>query len=206
MLFQVDGEYENLPIRLANNAVFIYQSGWFAVVLADFGLRVSYDWEDTIFTRVPSSYSGAMCGLCGNYNYKQNDDMTMRDGKEASSSTELGQSWRVAEIPGCVNGCRGPCPNCDITDKEKFETAEFCGRIRDPNGPFRKCHPHVDPEKYFESCMYDLCLHHGERRVLCDSLKAYTAACQREGAEVLQWRSGAFCGEFCVYHVITSLI
>ncbi|KAL2080123.1 hypothetical protein ACEWY4_023916 [Coilia grayii] len=150
-----------------------FLGGWFAVVLADFGLRGADDWEDAVLICVPSGYSGAMCGLCGNYNYKQSYDMTLSNTKKAVLGTELRQSWRVAEIPGCMDGCKGPCPNRDITEKHTYEAAELCGRIRDPNRPFRKCHPHVD----FESCLYDVCLHHGERRVLCHSLKAYTAAC-----------------------------
>ncbi|XP_062386154.1 IgGFc-binding protein-like [Sardina pilchardus] len=196
----VDGEFVNLPVRLGNNKLFIYKSGWFAVVLADFGLRVQYDWVNTVFLRVPSDYSGAMCGLCGNYNYKQADDMAMPNGTLASSATELGQSWRVAEIPGCVDGCGGQCPNCDITEERTYETVEFCGKIRDPNGPFRLCHPHVDPESYYKTCLYDVCLSHGQRRVLCDMLKWYTAACQREGAEVLSWRSEDFCDVQCQSH------
>ncbi|XP_063041987.1 IgGFc-binding protein-like [Engraulis encrasicolus] len=197
----VDGELLNMPFWKANNTNYVFQSGFFGVVLVpSTGLRVQYDWEDTVVVTVPSDYSDNVCGLCGNYNYKQSDDMVMSNGKMAASTTEFGKSWRVAEIPGCVDGCHGPCPNCDITEKWQYETSEFCGMIRDINGPFRKCHAYVNPEKYFESCLYDVCLHHGERWVLCQALKAYTYACQREGAEVFPWRSEKFCDVQCPSH------
>nr|XP_046181870.1 IgGFc-binding protein-like [Oncorhynchus gorbuscha] len=194
-LVLVDEELTNLPVKLLKGKVQVYLSGGFAVIHTDFGVKVSYDWHSTSFVTIPHTYSGAMCGMCGNYNFKLNDDMQMKNGKQAATPEELGQSWRVAEIPGCVHGCKDKnhCPNCDITQKENFETNEFCGKIRDPKGPFRNCHAKVDPSSFFDDCVYDVCLNNGNKNTLCSSLQTYTAACQQNGAEVFAWRSKDFC-------------
>lgn len=95
---------------------------WFTLTLE---WKCLYDWHSTSFVTVPHTYAGVMCGMCGNYNLKLNNEMQMNNGKQVATPEELGQSWRVAEIPGCVHGCKvnNHCPSCD------FETNEFCGKI-----------------------------------------------------------------------------
>uniref|UniRef100_A0A667WC27 VWFD domain-containing protein n=1 Tax=Myripristis murdjan TaxID=586833 RepID=A0A667WC27_9TELE len=191
----IKGEITYLPVNLNHGKIRIYQSGDFAEISTDFGLKVSYDWNSIVFVTVPSRYAGAMCGMCGNYNNDRKDDLQMKNGKRASSPGELGKSWRVAEIPGCVDDCKDKnhCPNCDITEKEKFETNKYCGEIRNPNGPFRRCHDKIDPQPKFESCVYDACLNNGKKGSWCNIFHAYTIECQRAGIKVDRWRRKDFC-------------
>uniref|UniRef100_A0A3Q1H000 VWFD domain-containing protein n=1 Tax=Acanthochromis polyacanthus TaxID=80966 RepID=A0A3Q1H000_9TELE len=151
-----------------------------------------------VFVTLPSNYMGAVCGLCGNYNGKAQDDLIPKNGDKPVSPANFGASWRVAEIPGCVEGCKGVCPDCDITQKVKYEKGDFCGIISDPKGPFRDCHSKVDPAEYFEDCVYDVCLYNGRKDVLCDNLGSYTSACQDAGAKVYSWRTSQFCGKKCI--------
>lgn len=206
-LSQVNGELTNLPVTLADGRVGVFMSAGSAMIQMDFGVKVAYDWQSTAAISVPNTYAGAMCGLCGNYNLNPKDDLKMKGGKLAATVEELGQSWRVAEIPGCVHGCKDKnhCPSCDITQKEKFETDVFCGRIRDPKGPFRNCHAVVDPSSYFEDCVYDVCLSNGRGDSLCSSLQTYTAACQQKGVEVFEWRSKDFCSESHIPNCASSI-
>lgn len=192
---QVNDELVNLPVSLNEGQVSVYKSGWFAVVTTDFGLKVTFNWESAVFVTLPSSYKGAVCGLCGNYNGISQDDLTPRNGNKPVKPTEFGTSWRVAEIPGCVEGCKGVCPNCDITEKVQYEKKEFCGMISDPKGPFRECHAKLDPAGYFQDCVYDVCLYKGRKDVLCQAITSYTSACQGVGATVYSWRTSQFCGE-----------
>uniref|UniRef100_A0A8C9SH70 VWFD domain-containing protein n=1 Tax=Scleropages formosus TaxID=113540 RepID=A0A8C9SH70_SCLFO len=191
----VNGELANLPVTLADENVMIYKSGLFAVVQISFGVKISFDWNSVAFVIVPSTYEGAMCGLCGNYNQNPKDDMKMKDGEIAANGTELGQSWRVAEIPGCVHGCKGPCPDCDITQKVQYETNQYCGLLQDPQGPFSNCFSTVDPSGFFQDCLYDVCLYKGQNAMQCKTLTAYTAACQSKGVKLDEWRTPNFCGD-----------
>jgi hypothetical protein len=119
----------------------------------------------------------------------------MKNGKEAATAEELGQSWQVASTPGCVNGCTGPCPGCTASQKDQYNTNTYCGLISDPTGPFRDCHSVVDPAKFLNDCIYDVCLYQGRGSMQCKTMTAYTAACQLKGAKVYPWRSDTLCGK-----------
>lgn len=161
----------------------------------DFGLKLTYDWTYNLFVTLPSTYKGAVCGLCGNYNGQARDDLTPKGGNKPVSPSDFGDSWKVAEIPGCQGGCKGACPRCNINEKILYEKQDFCGKITDPKGSFRDCHSKVDPASYFKDCVFDVCMYKGRRDVLCKSIASYTAACQGSGATVLSWRNKEFCGE-----------
>ncbi|KAI1901486.1 hypothetical protein AGOR_G00034930 [Albula goreensis] len=193
----VNGEIMNLPINLLDKRVLVYKSGLYAVIKTNFGLKVYFDWNSVVIVNVPNTYEGAMCGLCGNYNNKPQDDMKMKDGKVAPTVKELGESWRVAKIPGCVDGCRGPCPDCDITQLEQYKTNEYCGLLNDPKGPFRKCHAVWDPSHLVQDCLYDVCLYKGKNNMQCNILAAYTSICQKQGVEVEDWRNLTKCSFPC---------
>ncbi|XP_040923803.1 IgGFc-binding protein [Betta splendens] len=196
-LILVNDELVNLPVTLADGKVSVYKSGLYAVVTTDFDLKVMFNWESAVFVTLPSNYMGAVCGLCGNYNSKAQDDLIPKNGDKPVSATDFGNSWKVAEIPGCVGGCKGVCPDCDINQKVQYEKNDFCGVLRDPKGPFRDCHAKVDPTGYFENCVYDVCLYNGRKDILCQAIAAYTSACQSVGAKVYNWRSSQFCAIQC---------
>uniref|UniRef100_A0A3Q3B389 VWFD domain-containing protein n=1 Tax=Kryptolebias marmoratus TaxID=37003 RepID=A0A3Q3B389_KRYMA len=196
-LIMVNDELVNLPINLSEGQISVRKSGWYAVLTTDFGLKVTFNWENAVFVTLPSSYKGAVCGLCGNYNDVPQDDLTPKNGDKPVKPTEFGTSWQVAEIPGCVGGCKGVCPSCDITKKIQYEKEDFCGIIRDPKGPFRECHAKIDPAGYFEDCVYDVCLYNGRKDVLCQAITSYTSACQGAGATVYSWRTSQFCAVKC---------
>ncbi|KAF7665729.1 hypothetical protein LDENG_00132510 [Lucifuga dentata] len=199
-LLMINGELVNLPVTLSEGQVSIHKTGWYAVVTTNFGLKVSFNWENAVFVTLPSTYMGAVCGLCGNYNGEAQDDLIPKNGVKPVSPANFGASWRVTEIPGCIEGCKGVCPDCDITQKIKYETGQYCGMLKDPNGPFRDCHATVDPAGHFEDCVYDVCLYKGRKDVLCDAITSYTSACQDEGAKVYKWRTAEFCAVKCKAH------
>lgn len=45
----------------------IRPSGSFILLYTDFGLQVRYDGSHLVEVTVPSSYSGRLCGLCGEF-------------------------------------------------------------------------------------------------------------------------------------------
>lgn len=202
---QVNNELVNLPVTLAEGKITVKKKGFNAVVKTTFGLKVSFNWASAVYVTLPSDYMGAVCGLCGNYNGKHQDDLIPKNGDKSVSPLQFGNSWQVAEIPGCVKGCKGVCPACDITDKVKYEKKDFCGILRDPNGPFRDCHAKIDPAAYFEDCVYDVCLYKGRKDVLCQAITSYMSECQAAGATVYSWRKKHFCGEKC-YHFYESYL
>ncbi|XP_050786923.1 LOW QUALITY PROTEIN: IgGFc-binding protein-like [Gopherus flavomarginatus] len=189
----------SLPVTLEDGKIKLYQSGLNAILQTDFGLQVSYDWNWHLIITLPSSYYGAMGGLCGNFNQNRGDDMTSPNGTRVSSIVEWARSWKVKDQdPFCWDVCKGNCPTCDESKQMIYRGDEYCGLIsKAPGGPFRECHSKVNPEDIFDSCIYDVCLNGGAKNILCQALEAYAAICKKQGITVYDWRTPSGCVPIC---------
>lgn len=165
-----------------------------AVVETAAGITLTFDWRSTVRVTLPSNYQSAVCGLCGNYNGKAQDDLTMRDNQTAADGVKLGESWQVAVVPGCSSVCQGPhCHVCTDTQRDVYRAKKYCGIIADTSGPFKACHSRVDPAQFLENCVFDACQYNGRQEEICDAVSAYLSACQNSGVAVLSWRTATFC-------------
>lgn len=174
----------------------VFLSGRTAVVETVAGITVTFDWWSTVSVTLPSNYQGTVCGLCGNYNGKAQDDLTMRNGQKASNGAKLGESWQVALVPGCSSACQGAsCQACSDSQTKEYQAQKYCGIIADKAGPFKDCHKHVDPAPYLEDCVYDACQYHGHHGTICDAVGIYVSACQSRGITIHSWRRAHFCRE-----------
>ncbi|XP_076987983.1 IgGFc-binding protein [Tamandua tetradactyla] len=196
----VDGVLQYLPFRAADGQVQMFRKGDKAYVRTDFGLTVIYDWNAYVSVKVPGSYAGAVCGLCGNYNGNPEDDLALRGGGQAANELAFGQSWQEETRPGCGATEAGNCPKLDSLVAEQLQSKKKCGVLADPKGPFRECHAKVDPQGAVRDCVYDLCLLPGQSEPLCDALSTYAALCQAAGATVHPWRSKDLCPLRCPPH------
>ncbi|KAM9838224.1 IgGFc-binding protein-like [Aulostomus maculatus] len=193
----VNGTLTRIPFYLDDKKVHVFQEGTHYAIITDFGLNVTYDLVYHVTITVPGNYKGKMCGLCGNYNGNKTDDFQLQHGGVTTAPQIFGASWKVS-VPGvvCEDGCVGDrCPKCDVARKEIFE--KYCGRITDKTGAFAACHNQLNPVFYYRDCVYDLCMAHGDRKVLCDSIAAYVTDCQEMGARVDNWRTKDFCPLEC---------
>ncbi|KGL96227.1 IgGFc-binding protein, partial [Charadrius vociferus] len=163
----------------------------------DFGLTVTYDWQSRVTVSVPSTYADALCGLCGNYNGNTDDEMMMKDGQVTSNPDAFGQSWKVTDIPGCVEQSKVECPAMAAALRHQEVSMMGCGIIRQVDGPFGACHAHVDAAKYFQNCVRDFCLFPDREDVICSIVAGYAAACQAAGVTIGRWRTDDFCSISC---------
>ncbi|XP_061566690.1 zonadhesin, like [Cololabis saira] len=173
----------------------IYLSGKFVVLETSFGLRVRFDGNHHADVTLPSSYSGLLCGLCGNFNGKPADDNLKPDNTAAANTNELGDSWAVPDPrPDCTNG--GGQEDCDPKVEEEAKKPTSCGMITDPSGIFKPCHAVVPPENFFENCVYDLCATGGQTVALCQAIESYADMCAAAGVPIA-WRNNTFCPLKC---------
>ncbi|KAG5852102.1 hypothetical protein ANANG_G00058860 [Anguilla anguilla] len=190
---QVNGVRVHLPVSLPNG-VSIHLSGTFVVLDADFGLLVRYDGNHHVDVSLPSSYSGLLCGLCGNYNGKPSDDNLKPDGKPAANTNQLGESWQVAD--NRTDCSSGGVDECDEKVENEAQKPVSCGMITDPSGIFKPCHTVVPPDIYFENCVYDQCATGGDTVALCQALQSYADICALSGVPI-SWRNNTFCPLKC---------
>lgn len=187
-----------LPVYLAGGRISVINGGSKAVLETDFGLQVTYDWNWRVDVTLPSSYHGAVCGLCGNMDKNHQNDQVFPNGTMAPSIPTWGGSWQVPGWdPLCWNECQGSCPTCPEDRVEEYRGPGFCGPLdHDTVGPFTSCHAHVPPESFFEGCVLDVCLGGQVKDILCQALADYAAACQAAGIKIEDWRTQAGCGEW----------
>ncbi|NXE57605.1 FCGBP protein, partial [Casuarius casuarius] len=65
-IVRVNNQRSRLPISLADGKIKAYQNGDSALIKTDFSLKVFFDWEHHLAVKIPSKFSGKVCGLCGN--------------------------------------------------------------------------------------------------------------------------------------------
>ncbi|NWZ86662.1 FCGBP protein, partial [Poecile atricapillus] len=169
-------------------------------VTTDFGVTVTFDWYSYARVILPTTYSGAVCGLCGNANGDPDDDFVTPGGHRSSNETQLGDSWKVGDVPGCSPGCGSECPACDAVKVQTYRGDRYCGVIARAEGPFRECHRVISPEPFLQDCAFDACHYKGHRDTVCQGVSAYVTACQSHGLVVETWRTAEFCALSCPPH------
>ena len=173
------------------------------VILSAIGVRVSWDGLYHAEVTVSTSWSGRLCGLCGNYNSNPNDDFQTPNGHLTSSANDFGLSWVLNN--GTHDNCGGllapnPCPADVMT-----EAQARCSMLN--GGYFNSCNDLVNPASFINSCIFDYCHCNINDRedCYCNSLSAYVGACAHLGINLLDWRSN-FCCKFSKLKICISIV
>ncbi|XP_066518523.1 IgGFc-binding protein [Hoplias malabaricus] len=196
---EVNGEVTHLPISLAEGKIKVVQRGWNMFITTDFGLEVKYDWNMMLYITVPSTYFGALGGLCGNYNGDQRDEQADPKGTQITTVLDFAKTWKAADNDlFCRDDCEGKCLSCPAEQQEKYTEEKHCGLMAKVDGPFGKCHKVVDPNIYIDNCVYDVCINKGIRTFLCDNMRSYADACMTAGVKIdANWRMLSDCPLQC---------
>ncbi|XP_066275240.1 neurogenic locus notch homolog protein 1-like [Branchiostoma lanceolatum] len=197
-LVTVDGDPYSLSFSLAGGAIDVSLSGRFVlIILTNYSVEVLYDGSNEVKVVVPGDYWGQMCGLCGNYNGDTSDDYMTPDGTIVGDWTTFGSSW-LTHIDTCPGGPEPPPPPpCNDAVRAAAESADNCGLLKDTDSPFAVCHAAVDPETFFNNCVFDMCAWNGDTIGLCQNLEAYVDACRAAGVTPFSWRTAERCPEVC---------
>uniref|UniRef100_A0A4X2M914 VWFD domain-containing protein n=1 Tax=Vombatus ursinus TaxID=29139 RepID=A0A4X2M914_VOMUR len=188
---QLDGERCRLPLVLPGGRLWVTREGRLVAVQAACGLRLFYDSARHLRLTVPSTYQGRLSGLCGNFDA----DGGIGDFGPTGSLETFVVSWALPGPGPCSP--TGPCPPCPPGLDAAFSGPSACGLLRLPRGPFGHCHSFVRPDPFHGFCLRDMCRGRGGRLGLCDSLTAYTEACQEAGALMQPWRGPKLCPLRC---------
>uniref|UniRef100_A0A8C0UZN4 VWFD domain-containing protein n=1 Tax=Cyanistes caeruleus TaxID=156563 RepID=A0A8C0UZN4_CYACU len=192
----VNNVRQTLPVSAAGGDITVSKSGRYIVLETDFNLRVSYDTDHSVEVKVPTTYFNLTCGMCGNFNNRRDDEYTMPNGQQATDSNALGESWQVPDSdPSC--GVPVPSPPCSAEEEKLYRSDQFCGMLTTRPSAFERCHGVINPQDYFDTCLYDLCALNGGQEFLCAALEAYADACQAAGVTLLPWRNATFCPLQC---------
>ncbi|NXB90896.1 MUC2 protein, partial [Vidua chalybeata] len=163
--------------------------GLYLVIEASNGVMLIWDKKTTIFIKLSPDYKGKVCGLCGNFDDKANNDFTTRSGLQDSNPLNFGNSWK--QSPMCPDVTQEIKP-CDLKPHRKSWAEKECSIIQ--SEVFKICHSKVDPLPYYEACVHDACScdSGGDCECFCSAVAAYAQECIKAEACVF-WRTPDIC-------------
>ncbi|XP_029767907.1 mucin-2 [Terrapene carolina triunguis] len=163
----------------------IFKSGInYVVEISRLGVNVTYNgWTFSI--RLPYQRFGnntqGQCGTCTN---NTADDCMLPGGKIIGNCETMADHWVIndPEKPHCS-------PSLTTTEAPPItppscKPSDLCKLIKE--GPFKACHPFVNPDHYYAACVFDSCALPNSK-LECASLQTYAALCADQGVCV-DWR------------------
>ncbi|PKU37872.1 mucin-2 [Limosa lapponica baueri] len=170
--------------------------GLYLVIEASNGVMLIWDKKTTVFIKLTPDYKGKVCGLCGNFDDKSNNDFTTRSGLQETNALKFGNSWKQSSLCPDVTEEIKPC---DVKPHRKSWAEKECSIIQ--SEVFKICHSKVDPIPFYEACVHDACScdSGGDCECFCTAVAAYAQECTKAQACVF-WRTPDICPIFCDYY------
>uniref|UniRef100_A0A672TM53 Mucin 2, oligomeric mucus/gel-forming n=1 Tax=Strigops habroptila TaxID=2489341 RepID=A0A672TM53_STRHB len=170
--------------------------GLYLVIEASNGVMLIWDKKTTVFIKLTPDYKGKVCGLCGNFDDKSNNDFTTRSGLQDTNALTFGNSWKQSSMCPDVTEEIKPC---DVKPHRKSWAEKECSIIQ--SEVFKICHSKVDPIPFYEACVHDACScdSGGDCECFCSAVAAYAQECTKHQACVF-WRTPDICPIFCDYY------
>lgn len=158
------------------------------------GIRVWWDGISRVYIDAPPSYRNKTAGLCGTFNTNTQDDFLTPEGDIETAVEPFADKWRTKDTcDSPTETVPGPHP-CSANPEKRENAEKHCNWIMDEI--FQDCHWTVEPEQYYEDCLYDVCACKDEPdKCFCPILAAYGNECARQGIKT-GWRMAVKeCGE-----------
>lgn len=185
---QIDG-IDNLkvPIKLFDGYMRIrFASSTMLLVAFRDGLKIFWDGMTRVYIDAPPTYRDKTKGLCGTFNSNQQDDFLTPEGDIESSVAAFANKWRTKESCDYVNDNTNIPHPCQTNMENKEKAMEVCGKLK--SKIFEECHWYVDPEQYYEDCLYDMCACKDDIAMcMCPIMSAYSNECSQKGS-IIHWR------------------
>ncbi|KAJ6663729.1 hypothetical protein lerEdw1_009808 [Lerista edwardsae] len=192
---KINGVLVNLPVRIRQLGVTVFEQGFYVVIKMDFGLMVSYDLAHSLILRLPAKYQSQTCGLCGNITGGTGDVFPMRNGSTVEEALNFVKVWGTTFPAGVEDSVVSSTAFVD--GARLLRSKSMCWIIQSPSGPFASCHSQVDPQPYLTDCVVALYISAGDTDILCQSIQTYVSACQTANVTLRPWRQGTFCRSNC---------
>ena len=155
------------------------------------GIDVFWDGTNGVQVSVSNSLSEQLCGMCGFYNGRSDDDLRISGTTQTTSDIErFAVSW-LRGRGNTADSCRPVASNKECDSRALRWADQACDVIM--SAPFDSCHSAVDPVPYIANCKSDFCNCTGRstrnRRdaCACDVITNYVRACAQAGRSLENW-------------------
>ncbi|XP_055761298.1 mucin-2-like [Salvelinus fontinalis] len=161
------------------------------------GLTLIWDKHTRLTVILDDRWRNRVCGLCGNFDSNEMNDLQISGSSVVSSPLAFGNSWKTATPP------------CSDVTNEVFpcQRHSYCSAWAErrcmilTGDTFKDCHLKVDPEPYYQACVLESCSCEFEGKFLgfCTAVAAYAEACSDQDVCV-RWRTPDMCPVYCDYY------
>uniref|UniRef100_A0A671Y4Q4 VWFD domain-containing protein n=1 Tax=Sparus aurata TaxID=8175 RepID=A0A671Y4Q4_SPAAU len=160
------------------------------------GITLIWDKHTRITIELHEGWRNLVCGLCGNFDSNEMNDLKISGSAVASSPMAFGNSWKAA-TPPCSDVTTEIFP-CERNSYCSAWAQRRCMIIR--GDTFKACHFKVDPEPYYHACVQESCSCEFEGKFLgfCTAVAAYAEACSDQDVCV-NWRTPDLCRKLRYY-------
>nr|XP_029484515.1 LOW QUALITY PROTEIN: mucin-19-like [Oncorhynchus nerka] len=161
------------------------------------GLTLIWDKHTQLTVILDDRWRNRVCGLCGNFDSNEMNDLQISGSSVVSSPLAFGNSWKMA-TPPCSDVTNEVFP-CQRHSYCSAWAERRCMILR--GDTFKDCHLKVDPEPYYQACVLESCSCEFEGKFLgfCTSVAAYAEACSDQDVCV-RWRTPDMCPVYCDYY------
>uniref|UniRef100_A0AAR5QHC1 Hemocytin n=1 Tax=Dendroctonus ponderosae TaxID=77166 RepID=A0AAR5QHC1_DENPD len=183
-----------IPYNVSGSIIRAVSSIFLQVELPN-GIEVWWDGVSRAYIDLPASFKGKTRGLCGTFNNNQKDDFVTPENDVEQSVIPFANKWKTLEKCNDVPDVLSAHP-CDVNLHHKPTAERHCAKIK--SDLFKACHWFVDPEQFYQNCLYDMCsCEYQVSRCLCPTVSAYATECSRKGIKI-DWRNEVReCGIHC---------
>merc|ERR1712048_1404047 len=131
------------------------------------GAFIAKSW--TLKVSIPKCYEGLTKGLCGNFDGQKGNELVDKSGTSYTQDKVVSwaQTWFLNEDEACSAG-PAVIPKCT-----KPDVFTRCGVIKEKTKTFAGCHSILDPESYYENCVFDEC----RSENICGMYEQYADEC-----------------------------
>ncbi|CAH2276180.1 von Willebrand factor [Pelobates cultripes] len=184
------------PVDEANFEVL--HSGKFIILILGNDISIAWDKKMTIYVTLKENFKDKVCGLCGNFDGSENNDLTSSNNQVEVYASDFGNSWKVHSQ--CADSKKFPAGKalllCQQNSLKQSAVEIACDILT--GEIFAECEKLVNPEPYREICMYETCSCEsiGDCACFCDSVAAYAHACAQKGVNIY-WRTPHLCPQSC---------
>ncbi|KAF5918179.1 hypothetical protein HPG69_002820 [Diceros bicornis minor] len=196
----INGTQVTLPSTSRIRGVSVTARGAYTVLSINIGVQVKFDGNGFLEIELPAAYYGKVCGMCGNFNGEEEDELMMPSDELAQNDRDFVDSWQDKESdPKCqqddqkvTQAEQQEKPNTNCRPADLARAQEQCqAAFQAP--AWAECATRVVLKPFLLGCTYKLCEFGGLNRVLCESMQAFGAACKAQGLKPPIWRNSSFC-------------
>uniref|UniRef100_UPI0037E9BC73 mucin-6-like n=1 Tax=Semicossyphus pulcher TaxID=241346 RepID=UPI0037E9BC73 len=161
------------------------------------GITVIWDKHTRITIELSAFWRNKVCGLCGNFDSNEMNDLQISGSAVMSSPMAFGNSWKAATPP-----CSDVTSEIFPCERNTYCSAWAEQRCMILTGDiFKDCHLKVDPDPYYQACVQESCSCEFEGKFLgfCTAVAAYAEACSDQHV-CINWRTPDLCPVYCDYY------